>query len=113
MSDLSPEILVIGTSNGMLSAQLAHLRALGTVVGMMPPRLALVRLPAGEALPPLDGLVYLDADEQAPVTLSADERLFVDAWRLRFTPKERPGDGQNWDSPGFQPPDAPAPRRLP
>jgi hypothetical protein len=113
MSDLPPEILVIGTDTDMLSAQLGHLRALGTVVGMLPPRLALVRLPAGEALPPLDGLVYLDADEQPPVALSADERLFVDAWRLRFTPKERPGDGRNWDSPGFQPPDAPGRPRQP
>lgn len=38
--------------------------------------------------------------------LSAEERLFVDAWVLRLretVAKQRPGDGLPWDADGFQP----------
>jgi hypothetical protein len=39
--------------------------------------------------------------------LSEPERQWAAAWNLRGTKKSRPGEGLNWDAPGFSPPDRP------
>jgi hypothetical protein len=110
MPDLPPEILVVGENADKLPIQLAQLRTVGTVTAVMPPRLALLRLAPGLTPPDLDGVAYLRrlaADVPLPDDLTDDERLFVEAWRLRFAPKQRPGEGLAWDAPGFEPPDLP------
>jgi len=57
-----------------------------------------VRLPGVSAV--------LDRGESPTPTLALNEteRLYVDAWRSRGPRKDRPGDGQSWDAPGFTPP---------
>jgi hypothetical protein len=114
MSEIPPEILVVGGNADSLPMQLAQLRGIGTVTAVMPPRLALLRMAADLEPPPLDGVVYLhtaedvDAlanDSALPDDLTADEQLFVDAWRARFAPKQRAGDGLAWDTTGFESPD--------
>jgi hypothetical protein len=108
MSDMSPEVLVVGTVAGLDGEQLRRLRRAAVVTAVMPPRLALVRPREGEPLPQLAGVHYLsdgaDLRDDAGADLTSEERLFVDAWRARFTPKARRGDGLAWDSPGFTPP---------
>jgi hypothetical protein len=108
MSELPPEVLVVGGNADILPLQLTRLRAAGTVTALMPPRLALLRPAPGVDPPRIDGVVYLRRAEEAdalPDDLTADERLFVDAWRTRFAPKQRTGDGLAWDAAGFEPPD--------
>lgn len=58
------------------------------------------------------GVVAVCVDEvpqRIAATASDEERLFIDAWKLRRVPKgPRVGDGLDWDAPGFvPPPDAP------
>lgn len=40
--------------------------------------------------------------------LTAEERLFAEAWQLKqqMGTKQRPGEGASWDDPDFQPPDS-------
>jgi hypothetical protein len=90
-----------------------------TVVGAMPPRLLLVRLEpdelaAARAHPAVDALVG-DRAQAAALTptppLSAAEALFVSAFAAQGRKSgPRPGEGLDWDSPGFTPPGRP-PRR--
>jgi hypothetical protein len=55
-----------------------------------------------------DGRVEKIGDDEVLGELDDGARLFVEAW---MTPprgdRERPGDGQPWDAPGFEPPDPP------
>lgn len=53
--------------------------------------------------------VGTDPPPEVLAVLGAEERLFVDGWLLRRTPKsERPGDGLAWDAgEGMLPPDLP------
>jgi hypothetical protein len=58
-----------------------------------------------------DGVVHSIGDEKALDALDPGTRLFVDAWRDRRSDKSaRPGEGQPWDAPGFEPPGPPTPR---
>ena len=47
-----------------------------------------------------------DIPDEILRALDPSESLFVAAWRLRLQapPKRRPGDGKDWDTPGFDPP---------
>lgn len=114
MSDMPLEILVVDARPHPSRPLADRLRATATVTAAMPPRLLLVR-PGESALPVLDGVRYLTADQPAPpgleADLSAEERLFVEAWRSRAAPKQRRGEGLAWDSPGFTPPDPPTGHR--
>jgi len=61
-----------------------------------------------------DGRIEKAGDDEVLGELDDGARLFVEAW---MTPprddRERPGDGQPWDAPGFQPPDPPPGRADP
>jgi hypothetical protein len=103
------EVLVI-VEDGDYDTVLNDLRALATVTQMLPPRLALVSLPAGPgAVVEVPGTAWYEDDVPPKIYdgLSTQERLFVDAWRSRRLPKVRPGDHLPWDAPGFLPPDGP------
>ena len=61
----------------------------------------------------IPGVSVIASGDAAPgVTEKLDEgeSLFVTAWisRMKEGPKNRSGDGLNWDAPGFEPPDPPA-----
>jgi hypothetical protein len=47
-----------------------------------------------------------DIPEQILNSLDKQEAMFVAAWRLRLQApaKQRPGEGLDWDAPGFEPP---------
>lgn len=47
-----------------------------------------------------------DVPEEILNLLDDKESLFVSAWRTRLqqSPKQRPGEGLDWDHPGFKPP---------
>ncbi|MFF0478328.1 hypothetical protein [Streptomyces sp. NPDC004284] len=108
--DEKREVLVV-VEEGDWETVIVALRALGPVTQLLPPRLALVALPADSraAAPELPGTAWHD-DDVPPGTydrLSDQEQLFVNAWRARRTPKQRPGDHLPWDAPGHIPPDRP------
>ena len=111
MPDMPREMLLFAENADILPAHLGALRRAVQVTQVMPPRLALVIAPEGSEPPPIPGVVYLTDDTPPPADLSPDERLFVEGWRLRRQPKERPGEGLSWDSPGFEPPDGPTAER--
>nr|WP_315246783.1 hypothetical protein [uncultured Albidiferax sp.] len=76
-----------------------RLRAQWPVVAALPPRLLVLRLPAAAHLP---GTVPLD---QADPPLTESEQLFAAAWAAQgHKSAPRPGDGADWDAPGFIPP---------
>ncbi|MBI5110819.1 MAG: hypothetical protein HZA68_02475 [Rhodovulum sp.] len=101
---------------------LAALRSRFRVTSALPPRLAVVDVDDVEAesalalLRATPGVETVLADPAAPSPgggvppgLTADELLFVDAWRQRpaLRSKARPGEGLPWDAEGFEPPDRP------
>lgn len=91
------------------AAGVSGLPGVGAVVTQrLPPRLAVVRLPAAHlpALRSAGGVraVCLPGDP-VPDGLGESEQLFARAWQVRGRPKERTGDGLAWDAPGFEPPD--------
>lgn len=107
------ELLVLLDPRGAADA-LDHVRATFRVVHVASPRL--VVLEAGTDTAPeavlagTPGVVSVAAGGAAQPLgdhpLSAEERLFVDAWSLRLREKagkQRPGDGLSWDADGFQP----------
>lgn len=83
-----------------------------TITQRLPPRLIVVSGPrrAIQALRAQPGVLAV-TDGEAPAEvlddLSGTERLFAAAWAVRRRPKDRPGDGLDWDAPGFQAPDPP------
>ena len=87
---------------------LRELRRVARVTQVFPPRLAVVTgdVPTGVA-----GVIstYHRAAAELPPDLTDDELLFVAAWRERAgkETERRRGEGLAWDSPGFEPPDAP------
>jgi hypothetical protein len=109
MPDEHAELLVIGDPGVELGPQWEELGRTVVITQTLPPRLALVRT-SGGGLPAVPGLsaVAPASDAELPPDLTAEERLFVEAWRQRRRPKERRGDGAAWDDPGFAPPDLPA-----
>jgi len=102
------EVLVILESS--TEAQLgAELSTRLKVTQRLPPRMFVATGAADEVadIAGLPGVSAVLSPGQSPprsLVLSQAERLFVDAWRLRDAPKERLGDGQNWDAPGFTAP---------
>ncbi len=81
------------------AANSQRLRAQWPVVAALPPRLLVLRLPSPAQLP---GTVPLD---QADPPLTETEQLFAAAWAAQGQKSApRPGDGANWDTPGFTPP---------
>lgn len=115
MDDEHTEALVI-VEGGDFDTVLSDLQAGGTVTQVLPPKLALVALPSGgrAATTDVPGTAWYENDVPADVLdrLSAEERLFVDAWRSRRTGKERPGNHLPWDAPGYLPPDWPTDKGL-
>jgi hypothetical protein len=100
------EILVVLASAGADRAT-REIDSRMVVVHRMP-RVLVVR--GGEReqdeLAGLPGVVHaLARGAPAPTTtgLSEGERLFVRAWLLR-NPKQRRGEGCDWDAPGYTPP---------
>jgi hypothetical protein len=113
-----PELLVVlegaGRTEGpsAASAALAALAAFGRVTSALPPRLALLAVPASRAaeLGACAGVGGVFVDGVPPAlreTLSPGEALFVDGWLARRGVKDRPAEGLPWDAPGASPPDPP------
>ncbi|UZF42861.1 hypothetical protein [Rhodococcus rhodochrous] len=92
-------------------ATLADVEAMAPVTQLLRPRLLLVLADPDvrEGIRRIPGVlgVYDTAPDGEPLGLSLEEQLFVDAWVARHAPKTRPGEGSNWDTPGFEPPDIP------
>ncbi|GAB2937722.1 hypothetical protein [Streptomyces heilongjiangensis] len=108
--DEKREALVL-VEDGDWETVIVALRALGPVTQLLPPRLALVALPADPRMqaPELPGTAWYEDDLPQRVydRLSEQEQLFVNAWKVRRTPKQRPGNHLTWDAPGRIPPDWP------
>lgn len=114
MPDPRRELLVV-LEPGLFDRTLAHLRAIGTVTQLLPPRLALVRAAPDTIarVARIEGVLSVSDDTLAelPQDFTPSERLFVSAWEARRHPKTRPGEGLSWDAPDFLPPDPPVNRR--
>ena len=104
------EALVVLEADDAAASRLEQVRQHAVVLQWLPPRIAIVKVPAHRALPDaVPGTSWytgqIPADEAAGFTPT--ERLFVDAWLSRRQAKTRPGDGLPWDAPGREPPDWP------
>lgn len=110
MTGPSRETLVI-LDPAAVDTALRAIADVARVVQFLPPRLALVAATVDpEQLPAIPGVRQVC--EQATIDVSAmdlsdEERVFIQAWQARRQPKVRPGEGLQWDSPGFHPPDPP------
>ena len=109
VADTQQEQLVILDAD-RVDAALAEIQAVASVTQMLRPRLVLVRADPDvqEGILRIPGVIGLfeAASADVPSELSPVERVFVDAWATRSAPKTRPGEGLDWDAPGFEPPDA-------
>lgn len=98
-------LLVLGPDPEAARAVLDLVAGWGQVTSRLPPRLALVVLPADRigATGELAGVVaVLEADVPPALreTLAPEEGLFVDGWLARGRNKPtRPGEGRRWDDP--------------
>ncbi len=103
------EALVVLDEANAASGRLEQLRQHAVVLQSLPPRIAIVRVPANRPLPEAPGTRwYLGAvPAEAAADFTPTERLFVDAWLSRSEPKTRPGEGLPWDAPGREAPDWP------
>ena len=110
MVETPREHLVVLASE-QADAALADIEAVASVIQLLRPRLLLVLADPDvrEDIRRTPGVlgVYDTAPDGEPLGLSPEEQLFVDAWAARRAPKTRPGEGSNWDTPGFEPPDIP------
>jgi hypothetical protein len=100
------QALVVCTDLGVLD----HLSV--RVVQALPPRLAVVRVAAEGvaalvATPGVQAVGTPVLPDSVRSGLTAQERLFADAFEVAAAPKTRIGEGLAWDSPGFLPPDIP------
>ena len=75
----------------------------------LPPRLLLVVADrtVWERVLRVPGVRVPTTPDDLPADLTPAERAFAAAWAARGVPKARPGEGQDWDDPGYLPPDAP------
>ncbi|MEJ2889642.1 hypothetical protein [Actinomycetospora aeridis] len=101
------EVLVVLADTADFDEAVEELRRRATVLHLMPPRLAVVRLRPGvplEALGVAGSQVYRGAP---PTSVLADlteaEQGFAQGWTA--PPKQRRGDQLSWDASGFEPPD--------
>lgn len=106
-------LLQSGLTPAERQASLDAVRAHGTVTATMGPCLCVVQTgstPPGvlQKLPGVRSVIGRDGMADLPASLGESERLFVAGW-LAQGRKDGPrsGAGQDWDAPGFTPPDAP------
>jgi len=104
------EVLVYLQEDGAEQA-LERLRAHFAVTQMASRQLAVVRVAPGQegevqSLEGVQGVFERIIPENLFTHLNFSESLFVKAWNLRQQekPKERPGEGLDWDAEGFEPP---------
>lgn len=96
-------------------AELAHaaLDAYGRVTQRVSPRLLVLGNLADKCAPELatiEGVLAVATEALPPEVLDRlndDERLWAAAWAQRRKPKDRPGDGLDWDAEGFEAPGPP------
>lgn len=106
-------LLQPGLSATERQACLDAVRAHGTVTATMDPCLCVVQTgstPPGalQNLPGVRSVIGRDGAADLPASLGDAERLFVAGWLAQGRKDgPRPGAGQDWDAPGFTPPDAP------
>ncbi|MBM2618522.1 hypothetical protein JIG36_23480 [Actinoplanes sp. LDG1-06] len=100
------EVLVLVRDPDRYAEAIDAWRQSATVTQELRPWLALVS-PAGPQVPEIPGTRWFagDVPEDVLGELPPAARLFVAAWRQRQEPKDRPGDGLPWDTPGHLPPD--------
>jgi hypothetical protein len=104
------EALVVLEEDDAAGSRLEQVRQHAVVLQWLPPRIAIVLVPAHRALPDrVPGTSWYNGDIAADVAagFTPTERLFVDAWQSRREAKIRPGDGLPWDAAGREPPDWP------
>ena len=110
----SQELLLVLSASPPPSAHSGRYR----VTQKVSPRVMLIE-PADDAtreeLEAADGVAAVvtpggSLDAAVRETLTEIESLFVGAYAQRSRPKERPGEGLDWDAEGFLPPDPPAKR---
>ena len=106
MAEPEHELLIVSTGDANPAEAVLH--AGGRVTQRLAERIALALVPNGAqdklASQP-DMAVYVeDVPDEIWDTLEDDERVLVDAWRERRKTKQRTGEGQSWDAPGFQAP---------
>jgi len=109
-----PAELLVRVDQDRAADALERLRRELRVTQEAPPRLAVVEAAPGRAgeVAAVPGVVAVAGPGGVPPELteglSEDERLFVAAWELRTGEegeRERPGEGLEWDAPGYTPPD--------
>lgn len=110
-NDTSMEILIIIRDEAVEKVQ----RQIGkfTVLQEISPRVKVIEASAETAtevaaIPEVTVLSEQSGSEALVDSLTEEERLFVEAWRLKqqMGTKQRPGEGASWDDPRFQPPDS-------
>ena len=104
------EALVVLETDDAAGSRLEQVRQHAVVLQRLPPRIAIVLVPAQGAPPSaVPGTDWYPGDIPADVAagFTSTERLFVDAWLSRREAKTRPGDGLPWDAAGREPPDWP------
>lgn len=104
------EALVVLDEGSVGGEWLEELRRNAVVLQWLPPRIAIVLVPADVPVPQDQPgtrwyLGDIPAEEAADFTPA--ERLFVEAWLSRRETKNRPGEGLPWDAPGREAPDWP------
>jgi hypothetical protein len=107
-TDQAPEQLIIITGQ-IPEETLNSLRESYRVTQSVSNRVFLVRGQASLGGPAPEGLhTFTKADIPDEILSSLDQResMFVAAWRhrLQAPAKKRPGEGLDWDAPGFKPP---------
>lgn len=106
-------LLQPGLSATERQASLDAVRAHGTVTATLGPCLCVVQTgpvaPGSlQRIPGVRSVIGRDAAVALPASLGEAERLFVAGWLAQGRKDgPRPGAGQDWDAPGFTPPDAP------
>jgi hypothetical protein len=98
---------------GSSQAAVDALRAVGQVLSVTPPRLAVVEASDPAPLRAVSGVVAVrdSVDESLLGMLTFEEGVAARAFAYpRSSADARPGDGLAWDAPGFEPPDDPAAR---
>jgi len=107
-TDPAPEQLIIVT--GQVPDEMLHsLHDHYKVTQSISKRVFLVRGqpdPGWSAPEGVHAFSTADIPDDILSSLDQQEAMFVAAWRLRLQApaKQRPGEGLNWDAPGFKPP---------
>jgi hypothetical protein len=106
------EVLIL-LRRGVSEQQAAVLRQM-RVVSSLPPRLVVVEATEDSVRDlrrdqAVSLVIEMQVEAERLSDLRPEEQLFVRSWIERMTspPKQRPGEGLNWDAPGFEPPDPP------